>query len=244
MSRFCSRNEPAALKHLQRATHLADGAFLAGFCALHAGDAKAARRHWQQALTQSDRLGQQLGKHGLSIEARLAITPEVEAFIRPDRSGVLLCLVEAEQQLGAHKAALEHLMTLRRLQKDDLVWRISAVELLMEGTADRDTLKQVLDLSTDVSNDGALQAALLLYRGRALHRLELLDAARVLLTKTLRRRKGRPDELLWALRYERAMVYQALGACAKLVETGSASTPKIQPMRTSPSGLDSSDRLI
>ncbi len=48
---------------------------------------------------------------------------------------------------------------------------------------------------------------LLLYKARALRGLGLPDAARETLTIALRRKKDRSDELLRALRYERALVY-------------------------------------
>ena len=52
---------------------------------------------------------------------------------------------------------------------------------------------------------------MLLYKAKALRKLGLLTAARDTLTKTLRRKKNRSDELMRALRYERAMVYDELG---------------------------------
>ena len=39
----------------------------------------------------------------------------------------------------------------------------------------------------------------------------MLEAARDILTKALRRKKNRSNELLHALRYERALVYETLG---------------------------------
>ena len=39
----------------------------------------------------------------------------------------------------------------------------------------------------------------------------MLEAARDILTKTLRRKKDRSDELLRALRYERALIYEEMG---------------------------------
>ncbi len=53
--------------------------------------------------------------------------------------------------------------------------------------------------------------ALLLHGGRALRLLGLPTGARDTLTKALRRRKGRPAELLRDARYERALCYEALG---------------------------------
>ena len=57
----------------------------------------------------------------------------------------------------------------------------------------------------------AVHTTLLLYKARALRGLGFLDAARETLTGALRRRKARSEELLRALRYERALVYENLG---------------------------------
>jgi len=57
----------------------------------------------------------------------------------------------------------------------------------------------------------AVHTALPLYRAKVRRGLGLLDAARETLTGALRRRKGRSEELLRALRYERALAYEDLG---------------------------------
>lgn len=62
-----------------------------------------------------------------------------------------------------------------------------------------------------IENESEIHAALLLYKARALRKLGLNEAARDVLTKALRRKKDRSNELLHALRYERALVYEALG---------------------------------
>ncbi len=51
----------------------------------------------------------------------------------------------------------------------------------------------------------------MLYKANALRRLNLKDTARDILTKTLRRTKNRSDDLLRALWYDRALVYEDLG---------------------------------
>ncbi len=66
-------------------------------------------------------------------------------------------------------------------------------------------------MTEGVENDSEIHAALLLYKAKALRRLNLKEAARDVLTKALRRKKDRSDELLRALRYERALVYEDLG---------------------------------
>jgi predicted Zn-dependent protease len=69
----------------------------------------------------------------------------------------------------------------------------------------------VVRLAEGIDNDSEIHAGLLLYKAKVLRKLGLLTAARDTLTKTLRRKKNRSDELLRALRYERAMVYEELG---------------------------------
>ena len=66
-------------------------------------------------------------------------------------------------------------------------------------------------MTEGVENESEIHAALLLYKAKALRRLNLKEAARDVLTKALRRKKDRSDELLRALRYQRALVYQDLG---------------------------------
>ncbi len=62
-----------------------------------------------------------------------------------------------------------------------------------------------------IENETPVHTALLLYKARALRGLGLLIAARETLTAAMRRKKGRSEELLRALRYERALVYEDLG---------------------------------
>jgi hypothetical protein len=57
-----------------------------------------------------------------------------------------------------------------------------------------------------------------LYRARAQRALGLNEAARETLSDALRRKAGRPLELLNALRYERAEVYGELGSTKKAAE--------------------------
>ena len=66
-------------------------------------------------------------------------------------------------------------------------------------------------MTEGVENESEIHAALLLYKAKALRRLNLKEAARDVLTKALRRRKDRSDDLLRALRYERALIYEEMG---------------------------------
>lgn len=205
-------HEEKALEHLENALHLADGAYLAGFLALKQGQLEKAGCHLAKAAGQHRSLGRTFTKYGISPHLNLSITNEVSAHISPDLRGVLLGLVEVYQHQNCPEAAMACLKRLQRLEPDDLLVKLSLAELLWETQPkSRDLCQQILQLAQDIENETPIHAALLLYKARALRELGLLDAAREVLTKALRRQKDRSEELLCALRYERAQVYEALG---------------------------------
>jgi tetratricopeptide (TPR) repeat protein len=180
--------------------------------ALQRGDRREAARHLEKADRLHRRLGRYLGRYGIDATISIAVTPELAAHVGPSRRGVLLTRVEVHQRLGETALALECLERLRRLAPEDVVVTLSLAELLLERHPDdRATLQRIVRLTKDLENDTAIHAALLLYKGRALARLGLHTAARDTLTVALRRRKDRSGDLLHAIRYERALVYESMG---------------------------------
>lgn len=212
MREFVSGHRDRAREYLEQASHLADGAFLAGMLALDEGDLDAAMRHLEMARRKSRQLGTYLDRYGVDATVSIAVTPELAAHVRPSRHGVLLTLVEVYQRLGRLDRAQECLERLRVSAPDDMVATLSLVELLLDTRGDdRATLQRIVRIGAGVENESAVHAALLLYKGRALARLGLHTAARDTLTAALRRHKDRPADLLHAIRYERALVYDAMG---------------------------------
>jgi tetratricopeptide (TPR) repeat protein len=188
MREFVLGHRERSLEYLQGAAHTADGAFLAAMLSLEERDLAAASRYLETADRKHRQLGRYLGRYGIDATASIGITPELAAHVRPSLRGVLLTRVEVHQRRGETDLALECLERLRKRDPDDVVVTLSFVD-----------------------NDTDIHAALLLYKGRALSRVGLHTAAVDTLTKALRRRKDRPDELLRAIRYERALVYEAMG---------------------------------
>ncbi len=205
-------NEEKALRYLKEAAHLADGAYLAGFLALKSSWLEEAANYLATAAEGHSRLGRYFSKYGISATMSLPITDEVTAHVGPDLRGVLLGLVEAYQRQERWDAAIECLQRLRRLEPDDVVVKLSLAELLMDAHPnERETYRKVIRLAEGIVNETPIHATLLLYKAKALHGLGLNEAARDVLTQTLRRKKDRSDELLRALRYELARVYEELG---------------------------------
>ena len=209
------RTEQALIK-LRESTHLADGAFLAGFLAMDAKRLDEAETHLKRALAMSRTLGRYFGKYGLAVELSLPITDEVTAHITPCRRGALLGLVEVYQHQGRVKEAVACLKKLRQDIPHDAVVNLSMAELVYDAApTDKRLAKQIVELAGDVKNDSSIHAALMLYKAKALRTLGLHTAARDVLTAALRKKKGRSDDLLRALRYERACVYEDLGQAGR-----------------------------
>jgi len=209
---FVQGNEENALEHLRRAAHLADGAYLAGVLALKKELLDEAAAYFALAAQKRGELGRWFAKYGVRPVVRIPITEELSAHVEPTYRGVLLALVEVHQRRGRWQEAIDCLRSLRRLAPEDVVVKLSLAELLLElKPEDKATCHQVVRLSQGVENETAVHTALLLYKARALRKLGLLEAAKETLSEALRRKKDRPAELLHALRYERALVYEELG---------------------------------
>mgnify|MGYP002621549782 CR=1 FL=1 len=110
---------------------------------------------------------------------------------------------------------MRHVEQLLLIEPADPVVLLSFAELTLEGDADRAQLERVVALTAGIANETPVEAALLLYWGRALARLGLADAAIDVFTLALRRRKDRADTLLRQLRCERAVLYDQVGRKAQ-----------------------------
>ena len=205
-------NDKAALRHLQGATHLTDGAFLSGFLFLKNENTAKAIPLLEQATRDYRQLGRYFDKYGLALTLSLPITEEVAAHVGPALRGAILALVEAYQIAENWDKAYECLQRLRKLEPSDVVILLSLVELLWQANyGNEETCRYIVRLTKDVKNETPVHTAILLYKARALRGLNMNTAARDILTKTLRRKKNRSEDLMLTLRYERAMTYKALG---------------------------------
>jgi len=203
-------NDKSAYEKLKNASHLADGAFMAGYLALNNGKLDEAEGFFSSARDNYRNLGKYFSKYGVAATMSLAITSEYTAHLNPSLRGVLLALTEVYQRLGNRDKAITTLKRLRRLEPDDIVIKLSLAEILVDA-GDKKSLQEVVKLTQDIENSSPLLSALLLYKARALKALGLLEAARDELTPLLRRKKDRSVGLLLAVRYERALTYEALG---------------------------------
>jgi tetratricopeptide (TPR) repeat protein len=212
LQELANGNDDAAYAHFRKATSLPDGAFLTGFNALRRGEANQAVADLNIALAGRDRLGQHFAKYQVDPTVDLPVTEDVVAEIKPDVRGVLFALAEAYQAVGMLKEAIDCLHQIRQTDPHDLIVRLSLAELYDEAYPDDPQIQQrLVELAEGVHNESPVHASLMYYRARALRKLGLHEAAQDTLTQALRRKKDYPEDLLIALRYERALVYEATG---------------------------------
>jgi tetratricopeptide (TPR) repeat protein len=211
MRQFILSHEEAAREHFAQAQHIADAAFMAGILSLKRKDYPAAERFLKAAQAKHNELGRYFQKYQVAASVQLAITEQVTALVSPDRRGVLLALAETYQHQGRWQEAEEPLRQLHRRDPDDVVVRLSLAELAVEESGSKRGWQLAVELAEGIENHSEMHAALLLCKGMALRRLKLLVPARDTLTTVLRRTADRSPELLRAIRYERALVYEAMG---------------------------------
>ena len=209
---YVQGDEAEALQKLREVGHLADAAYLVGVLLIGRQQNAEAVRFLKTAAEQHRSLGRYFNKYGLEVTTSLQITEELFAQLRPNRQSALLALVELYQEARKYRSALDCLRTLRKLDPQDVVVRLSLAELLLEARPNHPkVLHEVVRLGGGVENESAVHTALLLYKARALRLQGRTEAARTTLTPLLRRKKGRSLELRQALLFERGLCSKSLG---------------------------------
>lgn len=193
-----------------------DAAWLSAVLALQQQDVALAIPWLEKALAAGAQLGATLQTYGIEASFLLPVTPELQIRILPSESGALLTLAEAYQWSGRGTDALHTIERLIHRFPEDMVLRLSWIELLLQVRhGDPVAAQIILDSTVNLPNETPFHAGCLLYRARAMKQLGLLEEARITLTEALRRKANRPQELLLALHYERALIFESTGERAK-----------------------------
>ena len=211
---YVEGREDEALQRLSRSNH-PDARFLRAVLLMRRGALEEAAALLYRVLEEEDKLGERLKQYDVWLHLELPVTETLDVVIFPDGTGVRLLLIEVLQASGRISEARAIAEELYRKVPADPIVRLSLIELLLEGTQEP-PWQRILKLTDDIQEpETPVHTALLYYRGKALRALGYAEAAYQALTKALRRRKGRPEALLRAIRYERALALEALGRRAQ-----------------------------
>jgi tetratricopeptide (TPR) repeat protein len=175
-----------------------------------------AERYFVIAVQHGLELGLLFGKYGLEPSMQLAITEEFVAVMSPSERSALLALAGIYHRQKRLQESAQVLQRLYDRDPSDAVVRLTIAEIYMETQPDDETACQkVLQLAEGIENDSPVHAVLLLYKAKALRGLKMPTAAIDILSKAIRKTSSRSDDLLRAIRYQRALAYQDSGKNAR-----------------------------
>ena len=207
--------DAVALQELEAARALPDAAWMAGMLRLQREDLASARAHLTRALEGRAELGVLYAKYGIDAQISLPVTDEITAHVRPRERGTRLALVEIAQAERDPASAMGHIEALLVAGPGDPVVVLSFAELALDTPGDRALMERVVEVTAGHVNETPVDAAVLLYRARALVALGLREAAIKVLTLANRRRKDRPVTLMRQIRYDRAVLHEQMGRRAQ-----------------------------
>lgn len=217
VSRYMQGDYAAALQAFQQSIerdpaglHIAEEYF-AAFCLIALGRNKEAANMLEDVLGSNLELPDAImQKYGIGGTAFVSVTPNVVARVPHGNLAAGLLLAEVYQQSGRADEAAELLETLGAIAQHPL-FALSLADLYNE-LRQRDPILRVTD--DYVTNTDDPTAQVLVYRGRAFREKGMYVTALETLKEALKSRKRNP-EILKQARYERGLVYEAMGSESK-----------------------------
>lgn len=230
--------EALALQHLATALPALQtqpqAHWLAGVLCFGQAQDERAREHFERALALWTPAHTEAWPKEAGLDATITVTvplaPWVQAHLRPSLSSARLMLAEVAQRQGELPQMLEHLLEVVNVRPDDVVVHAAYLEALVESVEQhwqpdsaqdalpedaRAVLGEAVQRSAWIGSSGLVEAVARHYRAKALQLLGLPEAARELWGAELRKSARLPLELVCAMRYSRALSYEAAGHRAR-----------------------------
>ena len=212
MREVLTGDHESGLRHLRRAFARADGAFLAGFLAAKCHIYDEAATFLEESGTRARELGKFFAKHKVELCIAMPLGTHVWAHCEPSPRGLAFGLFDVHRRQNRPDKIEESLEQLRKITPKDPVVRLFLVEHWLDHRQEgKDLWRRIVKAVGKVGNETAVHASLLLHKANALRHLGKPDEAREELSLALRRKKDRDPILLLALRWERALAYEAAG---------------------------------
>lgn len=208
---FLDGDAPGALSALSRSP-LADAAFAAAGILQESGEHGKALNWLGQAESRVGELGRLFGKYAIELGLMLPVTQLV--WVELEATPLHLTLLKSHLlcETGQSGAACSLLLECHPREPSELLTRLALAGLVLGNASAGDAwLRTLVNLTDGVENETWQHTALLYYRALALARLSLHDAAQTVLAGLVRRKSERPAELLLAVRYAQADIYEQQG---------------------------------
>ena len=204
---------------LKKATCYVDAVFTLGFIYLNCGRFNDAIVMFQQAESNPSQIGAFYKKYQLEMTLTLDISPFLAVELPPDAITAYLAHVEALQQLKKITDACNILLALYKQNPMNHLVIISLAELVLESSPNNaQWMNAIVNLTKNVDNESYIHAVMLMYKAEAFDNLKMFDAAITTLNLALRKKAGRPKDLLIELQYQRGVLYAKTGKKAQAIK--------------------------
>lgn len=210
---FLKDNEIKALNEFRKVTH-PDCLFMCGLIYFKQKNNKESLKYFEIIKNNPNKLGHLFNEFEVYPSFELKITNEISTELTTDLRSLCLLLAELYQEKQMYAEAIAVLNVIIESFPSDLIAKLSISEIFLE-LENKEYYKQLLDIIDDLENETEIHACLLYYKAIALNRLGLNAAATELLTRALRRKKDRSEDLLKSIRYLRANIYLEIGQKSK-----------------------------
>ena len=186
-----------------------DSIFMHGFLSLGKGFYSEAEGDFVKCQNRLKELGRLINQCTKSFKLSLSVTEYIQASIDADERGLALAYVESLQKQGKFAQAMSVVSHLWNSNPSDSVICLSLCDLVVANPAATKTeLEDVIKMTALIENDEPIFTNILYLRAAALFRMHAIDDAVTQLSGILRKKSGRPIDMMHQIRYLRARAFE------------------------------------
>lgn len=201
---------------LKKAACYADALFTLGFIYFDNRRFDDAVNMFRRAESNPSQIGAFYRKYQLEMTLTLCLSPFLTVELPPDPLTAYLAHAEALRQLGRTTEACNLLLSLYKRNPQNHLVIISLSELVLSASPNNaQWMNAIVNLTRNVDNESYIHTVMLMHKAEAFDNLGMPDAAITTLSSALRRKAGRPRELLTELQYQRGVLLAKTGQKVK-----------------------------
>lgn len=215
LKEFTTGNKQVALSFFKNAKNIVDSLFMIGMIEQSNENYDKSLNAFEEVLSKSYKLGDTFNKYGINFQLCLNLPNQLSIPVISDIRGLMIGMAKSYAGLEMHQEAFDLLWDLYINNNDNLEIKVMLIDLILEVESDESLYKEIINMTGNLENKAPTHTLLLLYKARALRKLNMFTGARDTLSLALRRKKDRPLSLLHELLYERGEIYEELNQKAR-----------------------------
>jgi len=201
-----------ALANFHKAASIPDSYFCAALYLFQEKEYEPAIRYFTRVLKKHAGLGKLLRKYGIRSYSQLTICHGLKFAVTLDLDRIKVVTGYGHLMAGDREKAARYFKNVLASQPQQVDILLACIYgIFATIKVDEEMCKKIVELTREVERQSEHHAAVLMYKARALRKLGLHTAARDELSSVIRKKSILTDRLELALRYERSLVYEAMG---------------------------------